>query len=201
MSRVVCRQINRVDSWLFLVASQIGNLTPDPSFGHNLCFKCSNEQCKPILDIYVSRAFQRYKEHHKSLRFDPLNCFLKFQKSIGTPSPKMGVALGVWMFTPSHCLTLSYTPGSMWCDSPASSWPAPLQCLCLDSRASFLLDRNLATPLPWSRAQSWGCDIYLKNATWLNWWLGPFPCEHPPYLIHFLVVSQYCFFTWIFLFI
>ncbi len=45
----------------------------------------------------------------------------------------------MWVFTPSHSLTLSYTPGSMWCDSQASSWPAPLQCLCLDSRTSFWL--------------------------------------------------------------
>jgi hypothetical protein len=78
MSHVVCRQINRVDSWLFLVGSQIGNLTPGPSFGHNLCFKCLNEQCEPILDIYVSRAFQWYKKRHKILSFDPLNCSLEF---------------------------------------------------------------------------------------------------------------------------
>jgi hypothetical protein len=30
-----------------------------------------------------------------------------------------------------HSLTLSYTPGNMWCDSRASSWPATLQLLCL----------------------------------------------------------------------
>ncbi len=30
-----------------------------------------------------------------------------------------------------HSLTLSYTPGSMWCDSRAFSWPTPLQPLCL----------------------------------------------------------------------
>jgi hypothetical protein len=30
-----------------------------------------------------------------------------------------------------HSLTLSYTPGSPWCDSRASLWPAPLQPLCL----------------------------------------------------------------------
>jgi hypothetical protein len=30
-----------------------------------------------------------------------------------------------------HSLTLSYTPRSMWCDSWAFSWPAPLQPLCL----------------------------------------------------------------------
>jgi hypothetical protein len=96
----------------------------------------------------------------------------------------VGVALGVWVFTPSHSLTLSYTLGNnvMWlpgfllarnlamplpwlpgflplgpqpCNAFAftpglpSSWLATLQCLCLDSRASFLLARNLAMPLLW----------------------------------------------------
>jgi len=139
MLHVVCRQINWVDSRLFLVGSQIGSLTPGPSFGHNLCFRYLNEQCEPILDIYISRAFQWYKKRHKRFSFDPSNRSLKFQESTGTPSPKVGVALGMWVFTPSHSLTLSSTPGSMWCDSPAFSWPAPLQCLCLNSQASFLL--------------------------------------------------------------
>ncbi len=58
MCRVVYSQVNRVDSRLFLVGNQTGNLTPGPSFDHNLCFRCSNEQCEPILDIYVLRAFQ-----------------------------------------------------------------------------------------------------------------------------------------------
>jgi hypothetical protein len=58
MWQVVYSQVNRVDSQLFLVRSQIGNLTSGPSFGHNLCFKCLNEQCEPILNIYVPRAFQ-----------------------------------------------------------------------------------------------------------------------------------------------
>jgi hypothetical protein len=146
MWHVVYRQINRVHSRLFLLMSQIGSLTPGPSFGHNLCFRCLNKQCEPILDIYVSRAFQWYKERHKPLSFVPSNRSLKFQESTGTPSPKMGVALGMWVFTPSHSLTLPYTPGNMWCESQASSWPAPLYCLCFDSRASFLLACNLATP-------------------------------------------------------
>jgi len=142
-----------------VVGSQTGNSTPGPSFGHNLCFRYSNEPCEPILNIYALRAFQWYKEHHKPLRFDPCNHSLKFWESTGTPSPKVGVALGVWVFTPSHSLTLSYTPRSMWRDSRASSclnsrassWPALLQCLCLDSRASFFLARNLVTPLSLGR--------------------------------------------------
>jgi len=129
-----------VDSRLFVVGSQIGNSIPGPSFGHNLCFRYPNEQCKPILDIYAPRAFQWYKERHKLLRFDPCNRSLKFQKSTGIPSPKVGFALGVWMFTPSHSLTLSNNPGSMWCDTRASS--------CLNSRASSW-PALLAMPLPW----------------------------------------------------
>jgi len=104
MWHVVYSQVNRVDSQLFIVGA---SLTPDPSFGHNLCFGCPNEQCEPILDIYVPRAFQWYKELHKPLSFDPSNRSLKFRKSTGIPFPKVRVALGVWGFTPSHFLTLS----------------------------------------------------------------------------------------------
>jgi hypothetical protein len=115
MLHVIWRQVNRVDSRLFLVRSQIGSLTFGLSFGHNLCFRCPNEQCEPILDIYVPRAFQWYKERHKPLSFDPWIHSLKFWKSIGTPSPKVGVALGVWRFIPSHFPTLpgvcDVTPG------------------------------------------------------------------------------------------
>jgi hypothetical protein len=50
-------QKNEDDSWFLMVRSQIVNLTFDPSFGHNLCFKCPNGSCKPSLNIYVSRAF------------------------------------------------------------------------------------------------------------------------------------------------
>jgi hypothetical protein len=84
-----------VDSRLLVVESQIGNLTPGPSFAHNLPFRCPNAQCEPNLDIYVSRAFQRYQERNNPLRFDPSTRTLKFRESTGTPSPKMGVALGV----------------------------------------------------------------------------------------------------------
>jgi len=101
MPHIVCKQVNRVDSWLFLVRNQTNNLTPDLSFDHNLCFRCLNEQCKPISNIYVPRAFQWYKKHHKPLSFDPWNCSMKFW--------------GMWGFTLSHFLTLpgvcDVTPG------------------------------------------------------------------------------------------
>ncbi len=128
---IVYNQVNWVDSCLF------GSLTLGLSFANNVFFRCLHEQWEPILDIYVPRSFQWCKEHHKPLNFDPCNYSLKFQECTGIPSPKMGVALGVWMFTPSHSLTLSYIPGSMWYDSWASSWPTPLWAFCLDSRAYF----------------------------------------------------------------
>jgi len=123
MSHAPCNQVNRVNSQLFLVGNQTGSLTIGPSFGHNLCFRCTNEQCDPILDIYVWRAFQWHKNATSFW-----NHSLKFRKSTGTPSPKVGIVLGVWGFTPSYSLTLFYTLGSVWCDSRAS--------FCLDSRAS-----------------------------------------------------------------
>jgi len=71
MSHTIYKQVNRVDSRpLFSGRKSTSSLTIGLSFGHNLCFKCPNEQCEPILNIYVLGAFQWYKEHHKPLSFD-----------------------------------------------------------------------------------------------------------------------------------
>ncbi len=75
-----------VDSRLLVVGSQIVNLTPGPSFDHNLCCKCPKGSCKAIFDIYTSRPFQWYKEHLKVRCFDPYNWALKFWESQRTPS-------------------------------------------------------------------------------------------------------------------
>jgi hypothetical protein len=96
------KQRNWVNPQLLVIVDQIANLTPIPSFGHNLCFRCPNGRCKPILNIYVPRAFQWYKELFKPLNFYPYNFPLKIWESTRTPSPKVGVALGVWGFIPSH---------------------------------------------------------------------------------------------------
>ncbi len=77
MSHAICTQGNWVDSWLLVVRSQTANLTPGLSFGHNFCFRCANEQCEPISNIYVPRYFQWYKEWFKPLNFDPCNYPLK----------------------------------------------------------------------------------------------------------------------------
>jgi len=99
-----------------MVESQIVNLTFNLSFGHNLCFKYPNGSCKPILEIYVQRAFRWYKDFFNLMGFDPYNCTLKVRESIETPTPKMGAHLGVWGFIPCF----SHTLESMKCDSRAS---------------------------------------------------------------------------------
>jgi hypothetical protein len=97
MSHFICTQGNRVDPRLLVVSSQIANLSPNLSFGHNLCFRYPNGSCKPILDTCIPKAFQWYKKILKPLSFDSYNRPLKIWESIRTlsPSPKAGVALGV----------------------------------------------------------------------------------------------------------
>jgi len=132
MWHATCTQGNRGDSQLLVVGSQIGNLTSDLSFGHNLCLKYSNGSCKPILDIYVLKALRWYKEIFNPMIFDPWNCPLKIWKSIGTLTPKMGAHLGVWGFFPAHSLALP------------KAWNVTF-------RLPFGL--HLCKPLPWLQAQ------------------------------------------------
>jgi hypothetical protein len=64
--------------------------------------------------------------------FDPYNQFLKFRKSVVTPTPKVGAHLGVWRFIPSQSPTLSHTLGSMECDSRASFLARTFASPCFD---------------------------------------------------------------------
>jgi hypothetical protein len=77
--------LNRVDSWLFVVGSQIASLTLGLSFCHNLCWRCPNGSCEPIFDIYTSIVFQWYKECPNARCFNPCNRTLKFRESRRTP--------------------------------------------------------------------------------------------------------------------
>jgi hypothetical protein len=60
-----------VDSRLLVIGSQTVNLTPDPSFAHNLGCRCPNDQCEAIFDIYASRPFQWHQEHLNARFFGP----------------------------------------------------------------------------------------------------------------------------------
>ncbi len=117
MSHIACTQGNWVDSQLLVVGSQIANLTPNLSFGHNLCYRCPNEQCKPILDIHTSIAFQWYKESFKARFFDPCNHALKIRESFQDSNSQHGSSL---VSVRVHSLTLFCTPGSMWSDFQVS---------------------------------------------------------------------------------
>jgi hypothetical protein len=70
-----------------MVASQTANLTLGLSFGHNLCLRCPNGPCKPILNIYVSISFQWYKGLFELMGLDPYNCALKIRESIWVSQP------------------------------------------------------------------------------------------------------------------
>ncbi len=50
----------------------IGNLTLDSCFHHNFLFIISKQNCKIILDIYVSRSFQLYKQNLIWTQFTPI---------------------------------------------------------------------------------------------------------------------------------
>jgi len=70
-----------------MVRSQIGSLTPNLSFGQNLYFKYPNGSYEPILNIYVPKDFQCYKELFNPMSFDPYNHLIKIQKSIRILTP------------------------------------------------------------------------------------------------------------------
>ncbi len=106
----------------FMVGSRIPNLTPTPSFDHNSCKSCLNEQWKAALSIYVSRTFLWCPG-------GPIWWFFSFStKTLNIHSfcmsaiPKMGVHLGVIglhplhsppfvkvCFTPKHIISASWT--------------------------------------------------------------------------------------------
>jgi len=110
-----------------MVKNKINTLIINPSFNHNLCCKYSNGQCEPILDIYVLKALQWYKEIFNSMIFGPLNHFLKIQKSIETPTLKVGPLGSVW----AHSFTLSYTPENVYVIFGLHSQPTPFHALTL----------------------------------------------------------------------
>jgi hypothetical protein len=103
-------------------------LTFDPSFGHNLCLKYLNGSCEPILDIYIPRNFQWYKELFNPINFDPWNLPLKIRESMGTPIPKMRAHLGVCGFILLHSPTL---PWAWNVTLGLHSWPTPFQAFAL----------------------------------------------------------------------
>jgi hypothetical protein len=131
-------QGNQGSSWLLIVGSQIANLTPGPSFGHNLCFKNPNGSCKPILDIYVPRTFQWYKELINPMSFNPCNCLLKIQNFKFQSESSLESAKGSF----PHTLLHSWEH-EMWLPSSPLAPTFASPCLGLEPKAkvtiSFLI--------------------------------------------------------------
>ncbi len=97
-------------------------------FVHNLCFKCPNGRCEPILDIYTSIVFQWHKKLFEMMGFDPYNHSLKIQESIWNSNSQHGSSFGslrVHSFTIFALLeTCDVTPRSFF-------WLTTLQPLTL----------------------------------------------------------------------
>jgi hypothetical protein len=76
------------------------------SFSHNLCCKYLNGSCEPILNIYVSRNFKRYKEIFNSMSFDPPKSLFKNLGVLWNSNSQNGNPLGsVW----AHFFTFFHT--------------------------------------------------------------------------------------------
>ncbi len=88
----------RVDYRLLVVGSQTASLTPGPSFAHNLGWRCPNDQCEAIFDIYVSRPFQWHQERLNVRCFGSFYRALNIRESRRTPSSQLFQVLG---FTPT----------------------------------------------------------------------------------------------------
>ncbi len=103
-----------VDSRLLVIESQTANLTPGPSFGHNLGYRCPNGQCEAIFYIYASRTFQWHQEHLNARCFGPCCRALNIRESRRTPNPHFFQVLG---FTPTFGQSRVATPISRFSQS------------------------------------------------------------------------------------
>ncbi len=153
MLQVTFTQGNRIDSWLVVVGSQIANLTPGLSFGHNLCLRCLNGQYEPIWNIYTSIAFQWYKELFKARIFDPCNCALKIQESIRDSNSQHGSSLGGVRV---HALTLFALPGA--CEVIAG-FPS---CFATLPHLALVMSPKLGL-------QHWTRSCNGEYSSWLSW--------------------------------
>jgi hypothetical protein len=104
----------QVDSRLLVVGSQTANLTPGPSFAHNLGCRCPNDQCEAILDIYTSRPFQWHQEHPKVRCFGPCYRALNIRESRRTPTPDFSKC---WA-SPPHLAKVGVRQEARCCMSP-----------------------------------------------------------------------------------
>jgi len=113
---------------LFLVRSHSSSTPLYPS----KCYELGNVPQLLLLPLFSTWThiwiFQGIGSVSNPLGFDPCNRSLNIQESTRTPTPNVGVTLGVWRFIPSHSLTLL---GACGMTLRLPSWPATLQPLAL----------------------------------------------------------------------
>jgi hypothetical protein len=125
-------QGNWVDSRLLMVWNQSANLTPDLSFGYNLCFRCPNGSCKPILTYVFQYLFNDINNSSIHWVFTPAITFWTFKSP-----PRL--QLRKWEF-PWECEGLF--PHTLLHSREHAAW-----------LPSFPLGPQPCNPLPWSQAQ------------------------------------------------
>jgi len=135
-----CRE--EVDSRPLGARSQTANLTPGPSFAHNLGYRCPNDQCEAIFDIYVSRPFQWHQEHPKARWFGPCYRALNIRESQRTPNPQL---CKCW----ASPLTLGQNGVAIASLTPGPSFAHNLGCRCPNGQCEAIFDIYVSRPFQW----------------------------------------------------
>jgi hypothetical protein len=131
-----------------MVGSQIDKLTPNPSFGHNLCFRYPNVSCEPILDKYIPKDFQWYKWLFNHWFLTLVIALWRFENSSGLKFPKWELTWECGGSFP-HILPHSHTPGNMKCDSRASLLARTFASPCLGREPKAKITRTSPCRINW----------------------------------------------------
>ncbi len=102
-----CTHGSRVDSQLFMVGSQTANLTPNLSFCHNLCYKCPNGSCEPILNIYTSIFSNDIKNSSMQGVLISIIILWRFESPLGLQLPQWEF---IWECESSSSHSLTFSP-------------------------------------------------------------------------------------------
>ncbi len=90
-----CSPRRKLSNNMLHAACTQGNwVTLGLSLDHNLCFRCPNGLCEPILDTYVSIIFQWYKKLLELMGFNFCNYILNIRKSIWDSNSHNGSSFG-----------------------------------------------------------------------------------------------------------
>jgi hypothetical protein len=140
-----------------MVGSQIASLTSEASFAHNLGWRCPNDQCKGILDIYTSRPFQWHQEYPNARCFGLCCRTLNIQESRKTPSPQ----LWEWEFHPPTSPKVGLRHFKHKCIPTSSPCPPPLlgPKFLLTPKWEFNFDLSLRKEIPFVPCHFYYCFL------------------------------------------